>query len=468
MRDIGQSHLKMQKSITRGLIAAMLPFICASAFAQINGSTSADPKAIGRAVVVVGHATLLDAHGSTPLTRDAAIMPGDTIDTGSDGYVYITTVDQGFISVRPDSSLSVDRYDYDAAAPSRTVIKLTLHNGVVREISGKGAQAAREHYRMNTPVAALGVRGTDFSVFTDANVTRADVRSGGIVMTPLGGDCTVAGLGPCEGPAAAQLFTNQLHTLLQVDRGSARPIVIDAKLTQLIPDQAIPPLKSEDSAASAATVQPPVAPGVAPAELTFPLTLPTTPSTPTAPVTPVTPPTTPVTPVTPVTPESQQIFWGRFAPLALMPATTTLTALLQQGSEQVGTVLPYALVRTPQTDMVMPQLGAFNFTLQSYEAFVTNTLAGTASAATINNALLSIDFGARTFATSFNLNANNVTYAISGQGSVSSNGQLFSSYTSPAIVQGALAGNTATQAGYVFTQGLSGNNTAVGATLWSR
>jgi hypothetical protein len=32
----------------------------------------------------------------------------------------------------------------------------------------------------------VGIRGTDFSVFTDANVTRASVRSGGIVLTPLG------------------------------------------------------------------------------------------------------------------------------------------------------------------------------------------------------------------------------------------------------------------------------------------
>lgn len=45
----------------------------------------------------------------------------------------------------------------------------------------------RKHYRMNTPVAALGGRGTDFSVLTDANVTLAVVRGGGIVMTPFGG-----------------------------------------------------------------------------------------------------------------------------------------------------------------------------------------------------------------------------------------------------------------------------------------
>ena len=422
---------------------------------------------IGNAIVVVGHASLEEAHHHAPLARGEAIAQGSTIETGADGYVYITTVDQGFISVRPNSSLSIERYAYDPAAPERTVIKLVLHKGVVREISGKGAQAAREHYRMNTPVAALGVRGTDFSVFTDANVTRAEVRRGGIVMTPLGDGCAATGIGPCETPAAVQLFAAQPDALLQFDRGSARPVVIEAKLSQLVPDQAAQASRNEDNAARAAAAaapatQAPVDPGVAPAELTFPLSPPAAaPPPPSAP----TPPSAPAQ-----EPEAQQIFWGRFEPIASLPANTTLAALLQQGSEQVGTILPFAMTRTPQPDMVMPAYGSFTFGLQSSSsaAYVINSTTGQASHATISNALLSIDFGTHTFTTSLNLSANGVTYAITGQGGVASNGQLFSDYTSPASVLGALAGKSATQAGYVFTQGLDAKNTAVGATLWSR
>ena len=106
--------------------------------------------------------------------------------------------------------------------------------------------------------------------------------------------------------------------------------------------------------------------------------------------------------------------------------------------------------------------------MQSYEAYLVNAASGTATPAAISNALLSIDFGARTFATSLNLSANGTTYQLSGYGGVAGNGQLNGDYASPLHVQGAVAGNTATQAGYVFWQGLNSNNSAVGATLWSR
>jgi hypothetical protein len=449
----------MPTSNLRGLIVLAISFLCASAFAQ---AAPAESPLVGSAVVVVGHARLLDAHHHAELAHGAAIVQGDTIETGNDGYVYITTVDQGFISVRPNSSLTVEHYAYDPTAPSRTEIKLALHYGVVREISGKGAQAARDHYRLNTPVAALGVRGTDFSVFTDANVTRAEVRSGGIVMTPLGESCAATGIGPCEGAAAAQLFADQRNVLLQVERGSDHPMVVEAKHLQLIPDQANPALKNEDNAARAATTQSAVQPDVAPAELSFQLTPATTaPPAPSAPAAPS------------AAPPAPQIFWGRFTPLASLGADTTTSALLQQGSELEAQILPYALTRTPQPDMVMPTSGNFHFNLQNAEAYLVNTSAGTAIPAAISNAMLSIDFGARTFSTSLDLSANGATYLISGHGGVASgsgalNGKLISDYTSAAAIQGALAGNTATQAGYVFSQGVGSKYTAVGATLWSR
>jgi hypothetical protein len=455
----------MQKCMTMGPVAALRFVVGATFF--LYGAANAQPVTLGNAVVVIGQACAQHAQADcVPLSRGAAIAQGDTVETGVDGYVYITTVDHGFISIRPDSSLTFDRYEYDPAEPSKTVIKVSLHKGVVREISGAGAQAARDHYRMNTPVAALGVRGTDFTVFTDANVTRADVRSGGIVMTPLGASCAATGTGPCEGPTAAQLFAGQPNALLQVYRGSAHPVVVDSALPGLIPEQAAVALKNEENSARAATTQP-VNPGVAPVELNFPLTAPAAPSAPTPAPTPVAP--SPVPGPAPAQPtESQQIFWGRFAPLASAPRDTTLAALLQQGSDQLGLLTPFAMTRTPQTDMVMPSFGTFTFELQASSAYVMNTATGAATQAQISNPFLSVNFGASTFQTSLGLSANGMNYAVSAQGSVGPDGKLRSDYGSQAAVLGALAGRNATQAGYLFLQTLDGKNTAVGATQWSR
>jgi hypothetical protein len=445
----------MQERILRGTRAAAWQFVvCAAIFVQ-HGAY-AESATVGNAVLVIGEVCAQRAQSNcAPLTKNASIEQGDTIETGKDGYVYITTVDHGFVSVRPNSSLTFERYEYNPVDPRKTVIKLSLHKGVVREISGAGAQAARDHYRMNTPVAALGVRGTDFTVFTDENVTRADVRSGGIVMTPLSASCPAAGAGPCEGSAAAQLFAGKPNELLQVYRGSARPVVIDSGPSQLMSEQTAAELKNEESSARAATTQTPVSPGVAPAELIFPLTTPTDPG---APATSAAP-----------TPEAQQIFWGRYTSLGSYGATTTLTALTQQGSDQVSPMGPFAMTRTPQTDMVMPISGNVTFGLQAAQAFVVNAATGAATEAQIGNPLLSIDFGASTFQTSMDLSANGTGYKISGSGSVTQDGKLVSEFgISPAVVKGVLAGKNATQAGYLFMQPLGGNNTAYGATQWSR
>ncbi|WP_343050027.1 FecR family protein [Burkholderia guangdongensis] len=427
--------------------------------------------AIGHAIVVVGRACVkagtagaADVRECVPLKQGAAIAQGDTIETGADGYVYVTTVDKGFISVRPDSELSVDRYEYDPAHPHDTVINLSLRKGVVREISGEGARAARDKYRMNTPVAALGIRGTDFSVFTDTNVTRAEVRSGGIVMTPLGAGCTAAAVGPCEGPASTELYAaRQSGALLQLYRGSVRPDVIQTPQPQLMPDQVVPALKNEDNAAHAAAMQSSMNPPVTPDQLAFQLQAPATTQQPTAPA-----------PAAPATqqPEAQQIFWGRYAPLASLPANASISSLTQNGGQQIGIIGPYAMVRTPQSDMTMPTFGNFTFALQPAmsEAYISDPVTHAVDPAQFSNAQLSIDFGANAFKTSFNLTtANGSTYAIAGHGGVSSDGQFYSDLDSLAAVRGGLAGKNATQAGYVFQElGLAGGKSANGATQWSR
>ncbi|MGF6837650.1 hypothetical protein QF001_001517 [Paraburkholderia youngii] len=452
----------MQERILRGGRSAALQFVVCTAF-LVHHDAHAESATIGNAVLVIGQACAQRAQTfCTPLAKGASIEQGDTVETGKDGYVYITTVDRGFISVRPNSSLTFERYEYNPADPRKTVIKLSLTRGMVREISGTGAQAARDHYRMNTPVAALGVRGTDFTVFTDENVTRADVLSGGIVMTPLGAGCSATGVGPCEGSAAAQLFAGKPNEWLQVYRGSARPVVIDSGPPRVMSEQAAAELKSEENSARAATAQAPVSPGVAPAELSFPLTTPPPADPPT--------PAAPAVPVVDPAPEAQ-IFWGRYKSLGSYGADTTLTALVQQGSEQVsltGTG-PFAMTRAPQTEMVMPTSGNFKFGLQAAQAFVVTATTGAATEAQISNPLLSIDFGTRAFQTSMNLSANGASYAISGSGSVTPDGKLVSEFgVSRALVRGVLAGKNATQAGYLFTQSLGGSNAAYGATQWSR
>ena len=154
---------------------------------------------VGTVSLVLGKATI--ESGSPTLSR--TLKPGsqvrvhDRIVTSTNGHVHIRFVDDALLSVRPDSRLEITRYDYDPARPALSAVKFSLIEGVTRAISGKAAKSARQRFRLNTPIAAIGVRGTDFTVSAKAGSTRALVNEGTIVLAPFSEDCRADAFGPC-------------------------------------------------------------------------------------------------------------------------------------------------------------------------------------------------------------------------------------------------------------------------------
>lgn len=87
--------------------------------------------------------------------------------------------------------------------------------GVARAISGAAAEGARERFRLNTPLVAIGVRGTDFVVRADAQQAQAQVNQGAIVMAPLTApECQAQATGPCGGSAAQWLSAADMPGML--------------------------------------------------------------------------------------------------------------------------------------------------------------------------------------------------------------------------------------------------------------
>ncbi|HHC74720.1 MAG TPA: hypothetical protein ENK78_06565, partial [Thiothrix sp.] len=89
--------------------------------------------------------------------------------------------------------------------------------------TGKAGEAAKHNYRLNTPLAAIGIRGTDFTVETSATQTKVVVHSGAIVMSRFDSLCSQAGLGPCSGRGAMALLAEQRQQALILRQGEQRP-----------------------------------------------------------------------------------------------------------------------------------------------------------------------------------------------------------------------------------------------------
>jgi hypothetical protein len=188
-----------------------------------------DAPTVGQVSLVIGEAKVVHKDGSfTTLRQGASIAVGDRIETTANGHVHVRFVDNAMVSVRPESILEVQSYRFDATNPQANEVRLKMAQGVGRSISGAATEADKSRFRLNTPIAAIGVRGTDFIVQASANDVRATVASGAIVMAPLGNGCTAEGLGACSGRAAQLLSADMGRMMVELRNGERVPRVVPA------------------------------------------------------------------------------------------------------------------------------------------------------------------------------------------------------------------------------------------------
>lgn len=474
----------------------------------------------GKIIYVVGNAQVADK----PAQLNAAVQEGDLLSTGGDGYLYIKTADNGLFIVRPSSKARIATYHIDEKNPANTRVKLELISGVARSKSGDAVKLARQNFRFNTPVAAIGVRGTDFTVFTDHDTSRVTVNSGAITISGFGGACSPEGIGPCEGQASRDLVAAQKGSLLQFRRGQAAPQLLPES-SSIAPDVVAPPRADEPGKQAAAaganvlpaipnldahkaaslqqlaiannsngnggssgsgkpenptvTVPPIVDSGttkppevVNPPVVTPPVVTPVDPVVEVPPV--VTPPVvTPpvVTPpvVEPTVPE-RQIVWGRWQPLLNKLADVDMVAELNKGNDLIAQNADFVLLRTKGKDFVVPERGGVSFTMERGEAYIHNdNTALPTVAASLEKGLLSFNFDKRTFATSFDLVNGDERLLMQSNGKVATDGRFVGDalYIQPnnMSVSGVLSADKGGTAAYLFERRLTGR-TIYGATSW--
>ncbi len=143
-------------------------------------------RPVGEVLFAVGDAQLSGPGGSqgqhaSVLQRGKTVAVGDVIETGAGAHVHIRFIDGALVSVRPNSRLSIEQYQFDAEQAQRSQVKFQLLEGTARSITGKAGESARDRFRLNTPVAAVGVRGTDFVATTSPSQTAVVVNTGAVV-----------------------------------------------------------------------------------------------------------------------------------------------------------------------------------------------------------------------------------------------------------------------------------------------
>lgn len=127
------------------------------------GAQAAD---IGQVKIASGKVDVERAGATQPASAGTRLQAGDVVRTGADGAVGITMSDDSRLSAGPNSVLALDRYSYDPAT-SGGRFDASLKSGSLAVASGRIAKQSPDAMRVRTPMAILGVRGTEFAVALD-------------------------------------------------------------------------------------------------------------------------------------------------------------------------------------------------------------------------------------------------------------------------------------------------------------
>lgn len=125
---------------------------CSNALAQ----TSAGKTIMARGDVNADNQTT----GQRALSRRSPVFIIDNVTTGQLSATQLRMIDGGLLSLQQDTQLAIADYQFNAENQQGSV-SMSLIKGGLRTVTG-ALQSDANNYRLDTPIASIGVRGTHY------------------------------------------------------------------------------------------------------------------------------------------------------------------------------------------------------------------------------------------------------------------------------------------------------------------
>ena len=95
------------------------------------------------------------------LAQGDEVCVGALVETGSKSFAVLQFKDGSKVTIRPNSQMVIEEYKYMDTEQAATI---SLVSGGLRIVTGAIAKNDQEDFKVRTPVALMGVRGTEFSI----------------------------------------------------------------------------------------------------------------------------------------------------------------------------------------------------------------------------------------------------------------------------------------------------------------
>ena len=125
---------------------------------------------VGKVQYTRGAVTMQNMDGSSArlIAKDESVQRGEVLTTGPRSFTIVKLSDGTRMTIRPNSSFSVE--EFNPKEDSTASALLRLFRGGMRAITGYISKRNPNGYKVNTGVATLGIRGTEF----DARLCKED------------------------------------------------------------------------------------------------------------------------------------------------------------------------------------------------------------------------------------------------------------------------------------------------------
>lgn len=166
----------MKRMMMAGVILGIVATGCSneakdSGTNQGNGSqpqvssTAPSGNGAGKVMYVLGALLARRADGTAKvMALESDVRAGDVLATSKDSYALIQMNDGAKMTLLPNSNLKIVDYRFNKDAPQLDNAVFNLLKGGLRSVTGLiGKRGNVDAYRMQSSMATIGIRGTDFS-----------------------------------------------------------------------------------------------------------------------------------------------------------------------------------------------------------------------------------------------------------------------------------------------------------------
>ena len=140
---------------------------------------------VGEAAVVKNEVLRVAASSTSQIKVGDGLVRDEVVRTGLDSATRLVMADSTNLSLGPSATLKLDRTVFDDEHHYRDVA-VRLTSGAFRFVTGNSNKAA---YRITTPLATIGVRGTTLDILSQRGQTIVNLQDGAARVCTISFEC---------------------------------------------------------------------------------------------------------------------------------------------------------------------------------------------------------------------------------------------------------------------------------------